>query len=226
MGASRASAHRPSASARARADASSARLPPLDDALAKRAPRPVRAVVPQEIFFVDDALPSPTCRAIIEHIERGHGFVRTTSRGPRHGEAWRVNGRFQADDEAFARALWRSARVADAFREHGAEIEDPVGLNPNIRVYRYVEGEHFGAHVDERVTALGRRSQYTMLLYLSEDVVGGHTIFYDARGRERCRVAPKTGRALYFRHGEELPEHEGEAVRGGIKYVLRSDVLF
>ena len=201
------------------------RLPRLDAARATPPQRSIRVVVPREIFLVDDALDAVTCETIVRALEDGNGFVRVASRGGRR-TATRSNGRFSTVDGAFAEALWTRAGGAEAFRERGWDLEDPVGLNPHVRVYRYVTGDRFGAHVDERVEVEGRRSEYTMLVYLSENVTGGDTIFYDARGRERARVSPKIGRALYFRHGAELPEHEGEAVRGGVKYVLRSDVLF
>lgn len=39
-------------------------------------------------------------------------------------------------------------------------------------------------------------------------------------------VAPQAGMALLHLHGEECLEHEGAVVRSGVKYVLRSDVIF
>ena len=58
-------------------------------------------------------------------------------------------------------------------------------------------------------------------------LAGGETVFYGARGREVARVAPRAGLALLHRHGEaHCLEHEGAAVRAGVKYVLRSDVVF
>ena len=57
--------------------------------------------------------------------------------------------------------------------------------------------------------------------------VGGETVFYGPRGREVARVAPRAGMALLHRHGEaHCLEHEGAAVEAGLKYVLRSDVVF
>jgi|TARA_B110000003_G_C16616684_1_gene521549 hypothetical protein len=205
---------------RGAARAPRATLPELDARADARPIRP-RHLVANEIIVVDDALTARDCARIVDAI--GDDFAASSSRGPRHGEARRRNGRFAETSEAFARRLYERANVAATF---GFEIDDAVGLNPNIRVYRYRAREHFGAHVDERVTALGRRSKYTALFYLSEDVEGGSTIFYDEVGEERCRVRPKIGRALYFRHGADMPEHEGEEVREGTKYVLRSDVLF
>ena len=197
-----------------------ATLPELDARDDARPLRP-RHVVANEIIVVDDALTPRDCARIVDAI--GDAFAPATS-GARRGEARRRNGRFAETSEAFARRLFERARVARTF---AFEMDDAAGLNPNVRVYRYREGERFGAHVDERVTALGRRSKYTALYYLGgEDLEGGATIFYDEFGDERCRVRPKIGRALYFRHGADMPEHEGEEVRRGTKYVLRSDVLF
>ena len=213
-----------------RAPAVTPSLPSLARAVERRrredaAPNVVR-VLENEIIVVDDALSRATCEEIIRTIEDGNGFAHATSRGPKYGEAWRSNGRYAREDETFARALWDAV---DGKRTFEFELDDASGFNPNIRVYKYAgdTGDHFGPHVDERVTVRGRRSGYTALVYLSgEDVEGGCTIFYDYHGVERARVEPKTGRALYFRHGANLPEHEGELVRRGTKYVLRSDVLF
>ena len=46
------------------------------------------------------------------------------------------------------------------------------------------------------------------------------------RGRVVACVEPRVGRALLHRHGAACLEHEGRAVRSGVKYVLRSDVVF
>ncbi len=52
-------------------------------------------------------------------------------------------------------------------------------------------------------------------------------MFYGPRGREVARGAPRAGMALLHRHGEaHCLEHEGAAVEAGLKYVLRSDVVF
>jgi hypothetical protein len=48
-----------------------------------------------------------------------------------------------------------------------------------------------------------------------------------ARNRVVARVAPAPGLALLHLHGEErCLEHEGAEVQQGVKYVLRSDVVF
>ena len=207
--------------ARAAAAPAAHALAPID-----RRPLPAlarRNIAGDDIFTVDDVLTPRECQDIIRGIENKNAFAPSTSRGPKFGEAWRRNGRFQTDDDAFADALWRSSGVAQFF---SGGLEDARGLNGNIRVYRYTHGEHFGPHIDERVMARGRWSAYTAVFYLSDVEEGGRTIFYDVKGRAEHFVEPRVGRALFFRHGAHCCEHEGEQVRRGVKYVLRSDVMF
>lgn len=76
-------------------------------------------------------------------------------------------------------------------------------------------------------TSLGQ-TEYTLLVYLSgvnEGLVGGETVFY-SHHKEVLRVTPKTGMALVHRHGRECLLHESLEVKEGVKYVLRSDVVF
>lgn len=69
----------------------------------------------------------------------------------------------------------------------------PVGLNPNIRLYKYKVGQRFGRHIDESFDiGDGKHTHYTLLIYLngggggggdgdSEPLVGGETVFYGSR---------------------------------------------
>ncbi|KAL4857900.1 hypothetical protein ACK3TF_001878 [Chlorella vulgaris] len=154
------------------------------------------------------------------------GFKHSTSRGPAYGEAYRDNDRIQFQDQQLADHLWQNAGLSQLC----AGLEDdegrPVKLNPNIRLYRYKPGQAFGKHIDEsNELGAGLYTQYTLLIYLSR-CSGGETIFYGNRNRRLATVVPQPGLALLHRHGDECLEHEGAAVTGGTKYVLRSDVVF
>lgn len=46
------------------------------------------------------------------------------------------------------------------------------------------------------------------------------------RNRKLAAVAPRPGLALLHKHGEHCLDHEAAEVKSGIKYVLRSDVVF
>lgn len=155
------------------------------------------------------------------------GFQHQGSRGAAFGEAFRDNDRIGFQDAALAQQLWTGTGLEDVLDGVRLGGRRAVGLNPNIRVYRYAKGQRFGRHVDESCLVESPRgeTQYTLLVYLS-GVVGGETVFYDDRGRRVAAVAPAPGLALLHRHGDYCLEHEGAAVRDGTKYVLRSDVVY
>lgn len=101
-----------------------------------------------------------------------------------------------------------------------------IGLNSNIRIYKYGKGQRFGKHIDESVKGTRGTTEYTLLIYLSS-CGGGETMFYDHRGKCIVKVSPSPGLALIHRHGEEeCLEHEGAVVTNGEKFVLRSDVIY
>lgn len=62
-------------------------------------------------------------------------------------------------------------------------------------------------------------SERTFMIYLNDDFTGGQTAFYEFD----VDVAPRLGMALVFQH---RLLHEGCTVRSGVKYVLRSDVMY
>ena len=55
------------------------------------------------------------------------------------------------------------------------------------------------------------------MIYLNEGMEGGATKFHG------LKVKPKTGMALIFAH---KIGHEGEVITNGVKYVLRSDIMY
>lgn len=53
---------------------------------------------------------------------------------------------------------------------------------------------------------------------------GGATTFHSRDMKERLDVDPKVGRVLIFQHRRLL--HSGDDVVEGIKYTMRSDLMF
>lgn len=66
-------------------------------------------------------------------------------------------------------------------------------------------------------------SWMTLMVYLNDGFEGGRTRFDFADEPEPISVSPVAGCALAFMH-DRL--HEGEAVKSGAKYVLRTDVMY
>jgi predicted 2-oxoglutarate/Fe(II)-dependent dioxygenase YbiX len=110
-----------------------------------------------------------------------------------------------------------------------------VGLNERLRFLRYNEGEYFAPHCDgsfaypaDHPTKAHQGSYVTFQLYLNEGFEGGATRFFpESLGwgstREYYDVVPKAGSVLLFEH---RMYHEGEKLRKGRKYAIRSDVMY
>jgi hypothetical protein len=96
----------------------------------------------------------------------------TTPGKPKKGDAVRVNDRFQIHDPAFAERLWSETAlkslVTGTAEEGALNLDDAerkelwggevVGLNPNIRIYRYSKGQFFDQHCMSFAGAVTRRS--------------------------------------------------------------------
>eukprot|EP00511_Aplanochytrium_stocchinoi_P004983 CAMPEP_0204840190 /NCGR_PEP_ID=MMETSP1346-20131115/36746_1 /ASSEMBLY_ACC=CAM_ASM_000771 /TAXON_ID=215587 /ORGANISM="Aplanochytrium stocchinoi, Strain GSBS06" /LENGTH=269 /DNA_ID=CAMNT_0051977435 /DNA_START=110 /DNA_END=919 /DNA_ORIENTATION=+ len=158
------------------------------------------------------------------------------------GYAHRDNGRIAVHNEEIAKLIWlRVKHFVPALKDDGKRA---YGVSPNIRLYRYYPDQRFGKHIDEscKDEASGGFSEYTLLVYLNgsgeesgeaigEDLgklSGGETIFYKGNtGSKECaRVSPKTGLLILHEHGDACMIHEGARVRTGVKYLLRSDVVY
>ncbi|XP_031394732.1 uncharacterized protein LOC116206103 isoform X1 [Punica granatum] len=168
------------------------------------------------------------------------GFTHQGSLGPLKGEAYRDNDRVSVNDPALANTIWESG-LNTLFSNIKIRGKVAVGLNPNIRFYRYKVGQRFGRHIDESVDlGEGRRTHYTLLIYLSggpklknsskdmasDVLVGGETVFYNSWNNVVAEVAPTEGMALVHIHGDKCMLHEARNVTKGVKYVFRSDVVF
>lgn len=131
---------------------------------------------------------------------------------PKKDYAARVNDRAMVEDARLARLLWiqlksclLSENTSEYFnndneeelpneeREQRENFQDCIGLNDNLRIYRYIPGHYFGQHYDESVKASvlpldgtqvrkSGETHWTLLIYLTGEtegeVSGGGTIFY------------------------------------------------
>jgi len=181
--------------------------------------------VPYDCFYVDSVLTKFQCEQIKFAVKDEYEIAR--SKGAKYGEADRENSRASFHDREFAKILWEQFGLKEFFDDNEDEY---VALNDYFRVYKYERGNHFGPHVDEKVIDKQRMvvSTHTMLLYLEGEesgLEGGKTFFHDRFGKRIAEVIPRMGRALFFKHGEEMCEHEGEKILKGRKVILRSDVF-
>lgn len=132
-----------------------------------------------------------------------------------------------SEDEVWASKLYTSLGIAEVLERDPVSGAFPVGLNPNLRFYRYRPGQRFGRHIDESVElGDGKFTMYTVLVYLSTlPGRGGETLFY-RRGRKFASISPTLGTALLHKHWPDCLEHEAAQVVQGEKWILRSDVVY
>eukprot|EP01032_Pedospumella_encystans_P011925 gene11925-13832_t len=164
--------------------------------------------------------------------------------------AHRENGRIQIEDVILAQRIY--ARVLPLLPTELDRMA-PLGCSSNIRLYRYTAGQSFGKHIDEDHfdPQLNGITKYTLLVYLSGvstelnvianaaeesniqvppsvTCTGGETIFYKGHHdtKELLSVVPEAGKMVLHGHGPKCLTHEGSAVTSGVKYVLRTDVVY
>lgn len=115
----------------------------------------------------------------------------------------------------------------------------PCGLNNIFRLCRYHPGGHFAPHYDGFYAKNSHeRSMKTFMVYLNNEFQDGSTNFVDEKQNlfkdengKYCaekdnillKISPQPGMAILFNHHRL---HEGQQVRDGTKYILRSDVMY
>lgn len=202
----------------------------------RSSPQRIQELVPGRVLVVQNVLIPKECQDWVSYCESSGGLEYTqhpATKWVAHRECYRMQ---QANATALASELFRRMqqlgilsmiqREMVALHHHPNYV--PVGCNPNLRVYKYIKGHAFGKHVDgsDIVNDMGK-TEWTVLVYLSK-CQGGATRFYtDSRKRPKSvAFEPQIGSMLVHLHGEHCLEHEADPVSDGVKYVLRTDLVF
>ncbi|QSI31793.1 iron-regulated protein [Variovorax sp. RKNM96] len=176
-----------------------------------------RIEISNAIFLIDEFIDPAECEALVQRAEQ-RGFEPApiiTATGTRIDTETRDNDRHVFEDSTLAESLWLRARGLMPTEMSGRKA---VGLNERFRLYRYRPGQRFKWHSDAPFhRPNGEISLLTFIVYLNAGYEGGATRFEDVR------VVGELGQALVFAHGLV---HEGAEVSKGIKYALRSDVMY
>lgn len=168
------------------------------------------------IFTIGGFLSPGECARYIADSE-GLGYeeaaVRTDDGELLYKDA-RNNDRIIFERQELAATLFERARPALPAEVKGWQLSS---FNPRLRYYRYEKEQKFTWHQDGTVRLGPEESFLTFMIYLNDDFAGGSTEF----GWEK--VKPVQGMALVFPHHLR---HQGSVVTGGVKYVLRTDVMY
>lgn len=191
-------------------------------------------LVPDKIWVLSNFFTPEECELWIQYFENEMKTEYIQQRGTRY-LASRECYRCHKNDSVMSRRIYnRLQSTTQLFhllpphnknQSSGAANKTtmkPCMCNPNIRIYKYTKGMSFGQHVDESVVVknLGT-TKLTILIYLST-CVGGATRFE----KNLASFEPVQGSILLHIHGNDCLLHEADPVTSGIKYVLRTDLVY
>lgn len=176
-----------------------------------------RIEIQNGVWIVNDFLSERECNEWIKFSESEGYEIAKIGQGRRQvlNTAIRNNDRVIYDDEDLSEEYFRKSYD---FLIPELPISKVSGLNSRFRFYKYSVGQRFKQHQDgSYIKSINEWSEFTFMVYLNDDFQGGETKFI------RSIVRPKRGCLLLFKH--ELI-HEGCPVLEGVKYVLRTDVMY
>jgi len=152
---------------------------------------------------------------------------------------YRSNTRMITQDAALANKLYQRVRqCCPETYTFDNQTWRMCGLNERFRWCKYVKGQRFGVHCDANFTrSATEMSLYTLNIYLNDgekEFAGGRTCFYNHKGGYGKKsnyelsvgVVAKPGLAVIFNQVPENIFHDGEEVTKGVKYLMRSDVMY
>jgi len=171
----------------------------------------------ENVYLLEDFFNSGECDDLILWSEqRGYEEAKVQVYGKETMmKGVRNNSRITYVDFDLAARIWERFEPF-AVKEFGNSTA--IGLNEMFRFYRYEPGQYFKKHIDgSYVRGIGEASCFTFMIYLNDDFEGGETTF------ENHTIKPKKGTALIFHHPIK---HAGEAILSGVKYALRTDVMY
>ncbi|WP_299677527.1 2OG-Fe(II) oxygenase [uncultured Dokdonia sp.] len=173
--------------------------------------------ITDKIWTIDNFLSDRECDDLIIFSEqKGYSEADVGLKsGAKMMKNVRDNYRLIYEDHKLSQDLWA---IAEAINSFVVDEMSPLGLNERFRFYRYDSGQRFKRHIDGRFKPNEHEeSRITFMIYLNDDYMGGETRFNDAV------IQPHKGMALFFIHEQK---HESTPIIDGVKYVLRSDVMY
>jgi len=179
-----------------------------------------------KVLTINSALSHSECLSIISLINSNPN-IKTQFQKRTNEFTFRHNDRLQFFDQPFSDFLYE--RVKPLLQTHPS-FTNSVGMNSNIRLYRYEKGMRFDAHYDENNKLDTGKTRWTVLCYLNTmpKNSGGETTFFVHNDESKVAVSIPCveGSVCLHVHGVECLLHKGSEVTSGTKYLLRTDVVF
>lgn len=180
------------------------------------------------VFTINNFLSEETCKSLIEITEKQNYQIAPVTLDGNKGIFEmnldiRNNARVIVDNEFASKLLFDQLKIY--LPETYKDIWKLQKLNSRFRFYRYEKGQTFKPHIDGKYKESDTcESKLTLLIYLSKPLSGGETTFFNQTESDlRFKIVPQIGQVLIFDHHQL---HSGDPVLDGVKYVLRTDVMY
>lgn len=190
-------------------------------------------LIPGKAFYVRNLLSSKECKRFRDLMELNSEKVEELGSSE---EDYQYRNRLVCPQQMAMDQLWSRLEGVmegeDLLQLKGLNGHDwsAVGLNEVVRVARYGLGGRFAPHCDSSFTrSVEERSWFTVNMYLNTvpAEAEGATVFLSSHHwhlASGIAVQPEEGAALVFFQPNLL--HEGQPLRAGEKWLLRTDVMF
>lgn len=201
-------------------------------------------------FQLLNVLSKEECEALIKETEKldyTEDAAVSLPRSVRHN-----NNLVWVTDDKTHDIIWNRVKDFMYDKDKIFEGKKALGINKRFRFYKYDKGDFFKVHTDGAWPGSAvidnelimdaypdRFSQMTFLVLLSEDFKGGATQFLidkdnpqlPARTTHNAKtidIRTPAGGVLCFPHGFHPLHclHSSEEISSGVKYIIRTDVLF
>lgn len=169
------------------------------------------------VFIIENFLSNEECKEFIQSSEiMGYEEATvSTLEGPKMMKMIRNNQRVIEANSELSQLFW------ERINPFISVLDDcwyPSSVNEQFRYYKYNIGERFNKHRDGKyIRSDNEESRLTLMVYLNDNFEGGETEF------DSFKIVPKLGTAIVFEH--QL-KHKGCKVLKGVKYALRTDIMF
>ncbi|XP_011403122.1 PREDICTED: uncharacterized protein LOC105312290 [Amphimedon queenslandica] len=182
----------------------------------------------KEGLSLSNALTPEECKAIVSLTE-SKGYQDASQYCYMYND--RYNDRYMSDDPKLSEFIWDRLKPYIPARVEAFDAQWSLeGLNTRFRFCKYVSGHYFGAHTDGIYTINSdHKSILTCMFYLNgtDEFEGGLTNFITHKTRKlKHSVTPEPGLCVIFPQANLDFYHEGTKVTSGVKYIMRTDVMY
>lgn len=180
----------------------------------------------KEYQVIEQLFSAESCQQLIEKSEAlGYDEADISYiSGAKMNKQLRDNMRCQYEDEILRE------KIQELLKPYTPEVEKYSGhelkflkISGKFRFYKYNPGQKFKKHKDGNNLEEGGIALHTVLIYLNTPEDGGETGVYDPEFPDKLLVKAETGKVLVFNHSVA---HTGEELLKGVKYVLRTDLIY